>query len=146
MRDAYLRLLFASCNAYVAAGLVFGALGLLAPSSALNAGGAGVPAAYTAAIALPFLVVDAVVVRPALWERVALPLVFAIEVALLLAYRFTIQWRGIADGTAAQFGMLARRVGTEAVAFAAIYFALTVLLLRLLGRHANPAACGPCGR
>jgi hypothetical protein len=102
MRDACLRPLLASCSAYVAAALVFGALAPLATASGLDAGGAGGAAAAA--------------------------------------------WRGIADGTAAQFGMPAQRVGTEVVAVAALYFALNVLVLRLPGRHADPAACGPRGR
>jgi predicted Na+-dependent transporter len=138
MSDGYLRILLAQIAAFVGALLIPSNVGaLLAP-----AGMAGSPVVVTifqGFVLLPFVLVDALAIRPWLSGRVNPVALFGLEFIALVIYRGLIQWRGLVSGSNDDRLLLARHVVVEISVFLLLYFVLGYLFNRLFQGSRAPA-------
>jgi hypothetical protein len=130
MSDAFVRSGALQIVAFLAAVVVVNLLAMAEPGSGRTLGGAAVVAIYTLVFLLPFFLIDLFVVRPALLGRTPLPVVLAVELALLIALQLLMRWRGLAASTGPEsIGIALRAVG-QSVVFLLVYAACSWLINR----------------
>lgn len=135
MRDVYLRNVCVQSAVYALTILTWSALSVLAGSGPMSWGTLFVVSIYTALLAMPFWLVDVLLLRPVLKFAGCSAVLWGCELAALLANWTIVRAPGLLRGGPDQLAIW-RDILVTSLALSTIYFALGCLLRRAFNGRA----------